>query len=77
VLQGTTLEGADLQGTVIQGVLAPAQTELVQAGTAGLDPHDILGLSAQPAEPPPAPYAAHAFRMPSTGETILLLFPNF
>src|SRR5690606_15553007 len=28
VLAGTNLEGADLQGTVLQDVLAPAQTEL-------------------------------------------------
>jgi hypothetical protein len=77
VLRGTTLEGVDLQGTVVQGVLAPAQTELVAPGAEALDPYDMLGLAARPAEPEPAPYAAHAFRMPSTGETILLLFPNF
>jgi murein DD-endopeptidase MepM/ murein hydrolase activator NlpD len=80
VLRGTNLEGVDLQGTVVGGVLPPAQTELVAPGTEALDPYDMLGLASRPAEstePAEAPYAAHAFRMPSTGETILLLYPNF
>jgi hypothetical protein len=42
-----------------------------------VDPYDVLGLATAPTTEPPAPYAAHAFRMPSTGETILLLSPNF
>jgi murein DD-endopeptidase MepM/ murein hydrolase activator NlpD len=77
VLRGTNLEGVDLQSTVIQGVLPAAQTDLVPAATDVVDPYDVLGLATAPTTEPPAPYAAHAFRMPSTGETILLLFPNF
>lgn len=77
VLTGTNLEGADLQGTVLQDVLAPAPTELVAARTETVDPRDILGLAQLPAEPAASAYAAHAFRMPSTGETVLLIFPNF
>jgi murein DD-endopeptidase MepM/ murein hydrolase activator NlpD len=78
VLQGTTLAGVDLHGTVLDGVLAPATKQLVQPTLGPLDPTDMLGLAtAAPVDPPAAPYEAHAFRMPSTGETVLLLFPNF
>jgi hypothetical protein len=77
VLRGTNLEGVDLQGTVIQGVLPSAHPELVPPAAGALNPYDVLGIGTQPVEPAPAPYKAHAFRMPSTGETILLIFPNF
>ncbi len=79
VLQGTTLDGVDLTGTVLQGVLPAATTQLVPASAGQPNPLDMLGLStaAMPTDQPAYPYAAHAFRLPATGETVLLLFPDF
>ena len=67
-LTGTTLEGVDLTGTVLEGLAPLATIPPVDPDTQPVDGVALDG------DPPPTS-RVHAFRMPSSGEVILLVFP--